>query len=175
MLVPGIEKGLLKYKSKINKARERSIIGNIIILYFACSQFEQSLEWLNKILQDKKAEHRQDIQRFVRIMQLILHYELGNDRVLEHLYRSTYRLLRRKEDLHLFESIVLNFIRKLMEASSESEKQAYFRAFQEELHQPTLTNHKPIGFEEISIWIEAKLKKTSFINIMKSRTASAPS
>ena len=168
-LTKKIETGIKKYKSKINKARELSLYGNLTILYFAQANYKQALFWIDKILEDKNNEHRKDIQLFARVIRLIAHYELKNYFLLESLYRSTYRGLKKLNQLHEFEKIVLLLIKALEKTATKKEKSILLKEFHNTLKeiQPNNIQKKIIGFQEISIWAYAVSHEESFLETLK--------
>ncbi|RMG77674.1 MAG: hypothetical protein D6714_19455, partial [Bacteroidetes bacterium] len=70
MLLPGIEKGLKKHQL----GNDLVIVGNVVFLLFMTGDFAQCLEWSRKII-GRKSEKREDIQRIIRIFNLISLYE----------------------------------------------------------------------------------------------------
>ncbi len=81
-------------------------------LYFGAEHYDEALEWLNQLLDYSDNLQRQDLQSVARILQIIIHYELGNSLYLESLLRSTYRYLRRRNRLYAFEQRIIKFIKK---------------------------------------------------------------
>jgi len=163
-LVPAIEEGLKRYGGKINKSRELTFYHNITITFFFLEDFTNALIWQNKILFDPKSEIRRGLQNFASILQLVYHYELENDKVLEYLYDNTYRNLRRKGQLFKFEKIVLENILKLMKAVEKKEKQACFIQFRKDLLEfKENASEQLMGMTEVMIWLEARINGQSLL------------
>jgi len=155
-LIPAIEKGMKKYATKINFSRELAFYYNTTINLFLVEEYEQALEWLDKILSvTRTAEPRKDLQRIARILQLAIHYMLGNRDTLEYMFRSVYRNKKLKKEMHLFEKTVLTYFKKLLKvAPSSREEQWLLQGFKEELNSLASEQKKTTGFEEFSIWLE---------------------
>lgn len=168
-LVPEIEIGLKKYAHKINKAREFIFYNNITSLYFISQKYSDALDWLNKIVHDSKSAQREDLQQFARIMQLVLHYELNNDRVLDYLFQSTYRSLKRQRELQAFERLTLQLLKQLLTATSEKEKRQLFAQFYSNIEALEPAEKRSLGCEELSIWAEAKVKQVTMESILLQR------
>ena len=168
-LINEIKDGLVTYSNYIGPTRKISFYHNLTIFYFAKGEYENALDWLNKILHDRRSKPRQNVKRFARILELVLHYELENDRVLDYLYRSTYRSLRRKGVLDPFEETILKFMKDLPFVATKKEKEKKFREFREALGDLIVKEQKPLGLEEIYLWVEAKVKNQTFIETMKAR------
>ena len=160
-LVPDIETGLKKYKSKVNKARELAFCYNVSMLYFVCGEAKKALDWTNKIINTDKTESRQDIQDFARVFQLVLHYELGNSDLLEYLLRSTLRYFQKNTTEFYFEIFVINKLRKLISGNPETTIEECMHQFREELidmiHDTTLK--KAVGMQEILLWLDSKMQQ----------------
>ncbi len=85
----------------------------IACLYIGDSQFSESLNWLNMIINYENVDIREDVHGFARILSLICHYEIGNTDVIDYYIRSTYRFLLKKKNLQLYQKYILNFLRRL--------------------------------------------------------------
>ncbi len=154
-IVPEIEAGLKKYEAIMTPGRVTSYHYNITVLYMTLEEFETAQDWLNKILHSDRAEPRKDIQRSARILELVIHYELGNDRVIDYLFKSVRNKLR--SNLLPFEEICLKYLKDLPYTLSGAAKQKLFKQFNDELL--NLPNDGILGLDEISNWVKSKLKK----------------
>jgi len=155
-LIPYIEGGLSKYDKKISAGRKISFYYNCTIAHFLSSEYEEAVNWLNKILSITRThEPRKDLQRFARILQLAIYYKLSSNEVLEYMFRSVYRDKKFKSEMHEFEKIALKFFKKLMkvESNSQSEKKIFF-SFGNELKGIEDKEKRIIGFEEFYIWVK---------------------
>lgn len=93
-LVPAIETGLQRHSAHINPTRLLSFFYNITVLYYFREEWKAALQWLMRILHHQRSDHRQDLQEFGRLLELVLHFELGNLDVLEYRIPATRRWLR---------------------------------------------------------------------------------
>lgn len=116
-MVPEIMSGLEKYASKINDGRKLAILINVAILCFLTKKYSDCLDYINHI-HSIKTTHRQDIQIFASILELICHFELGNLVLLESLSRSIRRFLERNNRLFDYERQLFKLLRKVFQASS---------------------------------------------------------
>jgi hypothetical protein len=81
-------------------------------LYFGSGSPEQSITYLNKILNLQSAGHlRTDIQCYARLMQLMAHFELGHFNLLEHLVDRVGRFFSKMRDLNEVQITLFNFFR----------------------------------------------------------------
>ncbi|MBU8893274.1 MAG: hypothetical protein KOO66_10880 [Bacteroidales bacterium] len=128
-------------------------------MYFGNCEYQKAVFWLNKIINMKDVDLRSDIHSFARILNLISHYELGNLDLVDYYIRSTYRFLIKKNDLHLFQKIIMKFVRKL----SSITKDQLIDAFVELREQLLPLNEKfydrrPFIYFDIISWLESKIE-----------------
>jgi len=164
-LVPEIKDGLKKYHSKINEAREITFYYNMIILYFIQGdkeKFKAASKLLNKILHSERRNAREDIKRFAWILEIILHYELGSDRVLEHIFNVASQEVKNP---HPFEALTFKHLRKIAFAASTQEKDL-LKLFRTELKEYTET-YEHFGTYELDLWINSKINNCTIADILR--------
>lgn len=111
-LVEPINQRLTKYQGKIDPHRIMIFHYKIACLYFGSGNSEEALYYLNQIIRLRVGNLRSDIQCFARILHLIAHYELEQDRLVESLIPSVYRFISRHRDLGLVMDEILHFLRR---------------------------------------------------------------
>lgn len=151
-MVPEIERGLKKYGEGITKSRELTFYCNISIAFFMEKDYPQALDWINRILSEPKLEERQDIQTLARIFEIVLHYELGNEELVESLIGSVDRYLRKKNKRQSAEYLVAKKLKQALYADKKK-REVVFQELAEEL-QPKK------GLDEIKVWVREKTKKS---------------
>lgn len=157
-LVPVIEEGLIIYRNKINRARVLSFQYNIMVMYFVMHRFKEALNWTNMILEDK-SELKQNMQDVSRILLPFIHFELGHYDLVENLTRSSYRYLLKKERLHSFERLVVNYLKEMPLSVDQTEFSTKLELFTDALKllfddpKETVT----LGMEEMKLWAESKM------------------
>lgn len=82
-------------------------------LYYLDRQPEASLRWLNAIARRRFDTVRNDIQVYAQLLNMIIHYELGNITVLRYAVASCRRVLRKKRQLQPYEKVLLNLFARL--------------------------------------------------------------
>lgn len=167
-LVPVIEAGLVKYASKINKARKLAFQFNIMVMYFIMHLFKEALFWSEKLLEDN-SEIKQH-QKFVTILLLpLIHFELGHEDLVESYTRSAYRFLQKKQRLHAFEKAAVRYLKTMPLNALSNEFQAQLQLFQSEIE--SLLNDPKIkvtlGMEEMNLWAKSRLTNRKMSEIIK--------
>jgi hypothetical protein len=175
-LTPAIEAGFLKYVHKINKARERAFRFNMMLTDLALTDYEAALLQISKIINVKKSPHREDIAIAAKLFELVIQYELRDHHALDVRVRSLIENLKYNDNYLDFERTVLLGLGKLIK-----NQQGSFNDKQESLNAKIILDKlsidllalkqsdnfkKPIGFDEINLWIRAKIEGKTFRELM---------
>ena len=158
-IIPVVAKELELYQSKLDTHNTTLFYYKFACMYFGDDNFNKTIFWLNKIINAKDVNIRSDIQGFARILNLISHWELENSDLLDYYIRSTYRFLKKKQDFHLYQKFILDFLRKLNNIVPDNITSAF---------QDLYDNLKPLQgnpyekrafvYFDILSWLEGKLK-----------------
>lgn len=132
----------------------------IACLHFGANQFDEAVDWLNLIINQKSPDYRADIQSFARILNLISHFELGNDQLVEYQVKSVYRFLSKMEDLHEVQKEIFRFVRRLPRIR-RSELQGEFVSLKKKLEkiQEKPYESRPFLYLDIISWLESKISE----------------
>ena len=171
-IVPEIENGLMKYKNKMNTIHTTTLYYNISIVYFANNNYSKSLFWLNKILNEPEIAIVPHMHYFSQMFNLIIHYELDNMDLLEHIAKSTYRFLYKRNRLYKLESCILNFIRKKVPQIITNAKQVIaFHELKTELEEITRDpfEKKALEYFDFISWVESKIEDRPFAEIVQEK------
>lgn len=170
-LIPDIKAGMEKYD--VDMEVKLVLYFNMANLYFAIADYNSALLWTNKILNDSDigVELRQDLVAFVKIFNLVIHFELGNQELIDYLVKSTYRFLYKRERLYQFETIVLDFIRKYSKVNNRKEAITLFKEVRETLLPLTQIPFEKKAFDKFDFipWLDSKIEGKSFSEILKSK------
>ncbi len=93
---------------------DQVVVGlNFSLLWFNRGDLQAARKWMAEVLNTPGAERTNpEIYFQARVLNLAIHFELGDADYMEHLIRSTYRFLLRRKRIHGFEETLLSFIRK---------------------------------------------------------------
>ena len=169
-IIPEIANELEFYENKLDTNNTTLFYYKFACMYFGDENYNKTIFWLNKIINAKDVNIRSDIQGFARILNLISHWELSNSDFVDYYIRSTYRFLKKKQDFHLFQKFILDFIRKLNNSTPDN----ITNAFQE-----LYDNLKPLrgnpyekrafAYFDILSWLESKFQKKSNQEIIQEK------
>lgn len=143
------------------------------VTYFALGRIDDSLFYLNRIFNSKAFELREDIQVSCRIFNLILHYELGHMGSLEYYVKSTYRYLKHRNKLSRFEILVLDFIKKGPNISTDDELVELFTQTKKQVDELSASGEDMRMFDivDISAWLQSKIEHKSYLTTIKEKAA----
>jgi hypothetical protein len=167
-LIPQVEEGLNLYGDKINNVRKAYLMYNNAAMYFSAGKYNESLKWINQLLNDVDIDKSQDIYCFGQLINLLVHMELGNQRLLPYAYRSTYRYLQSRNRVYKFENFMLQFIGKIMKARDRDDENKAWLTFSNELKSIATEDFEKTAFEYFDFisWAESKLTKRPFKDIV---------
>jgi len=170
-VIPSILAGIEKYKDKINNEEEMLFYYNISRVYVGCGEYKNALKYINLVLNYSETGLREDVYAFARLVNLIIHYELGNYDLLDYTIKSTKRFVAKSQKNYQFEAIFLRDFKKLIKIKNTDELQQLYVDFRKELLEVLKDPYEKAAneyFDFIS-WLESKIENTPFEEIVKSK------
>jgi hypothetical protein len=107
--IPDITTGLQKYGDRVVKHNRITLHYLMAYVCFMLNRYSEVLDHLNYILQEKETAVAQDVQVAARMMQLITHFELGDERLLDSLAKSVRRYMKADKEAEV-QKAVISFI-----------------------------------------------------------------
>jgi hypothetical protein len=171
LLIPEIEKGFKEFRKNIDKEAEILFYYNVAYLLFGDKEYGKALDWLNKILNSKELDLREDIQCFARIFNLFIHYEMNNYDLIEYIIRSTQRFLSSHKTLREFESMILAFMKKIINVQHEKDKIELLNEMKYKLNSISndITVTRAFEYFDFISWIESKIRNTDLSVVIKEK------
>jgi hypothetical protein len=158
-LIPLLEKILVDYKNKMLIDLELNIHFTIIKCRILEKNFSQALKSANILLAHPLLGKRADYETYTRILNLIIHFELGNYSLLKYLMISTYRYLYKHKKKFRLETVVLQFIRKIPDVKTDEGLRYSFTRFKKKLEKLKKDEYEKNAFEYFDFleWINGKI------------------
>lgn len=169
-LIPEIEELLDKNKDS-DKLLKEIIYWQVTSLLMIAEEYKQALKWLVKANISDHYNIRQDLECIGRIMEIVLHYELGKFDIMEYRIKSTYRFLANKQKMYQLEWIILTSIRKLINVHSKEESIRFFKQLKKSL-EPIIQDPlegKFLDYFDIMSWLESKVENRKFADVVKQK------
>ncbi|MTI88183.1 MAG: hypothetical protein FH748_09465 [Balneolaceae bacterium] len=169
-MVPRLNRQIDKYAQQVDPHRILIFYYKIACLYFGAGDNEKAIEYLNKIINYPDPHLREDIHCFARILNLIAHYELGNQNLVEYQIRSVYRFLRKMNDLNLVQEEILNFLKNLDPKNRKFIKEQFRKLRDRLLEIDKMPYQKrPFLYLDIISWLESKMEKKPVQEIIQAK------
>ncbi|MCW3127302.1 MAG: hypothetical protein JWO03_2960 [Bacteroidetes bacterium] len=158
-MVNEINEGLKRHKKKVNKARELALINNISISYMMLEQWDQVVDYTERIICDK-TDVRQDIKYEARINQLIARFEQEEYDQLSYQIRNTQRWIDSKNTL----SHSYNNVLKLLNTLIKNGGKQHFKAMRNTLDESLLLYE---GYVSVKVWLYSRVNHVSMQDAVK--------
>ncbi len=170
-IISVVENELDRFALRMDKHDVLVFYYKVACLYFGASNFKRALVWLNKIINTRDVDIREDILSFARILNLICHYELNNIELVEYHLKSTYRFLRKKQGLYRYFVFIIDFMKKLNRTMQGKKLIKHFEELKEKLM--TLEKQKyerrPFLYFDIISWLESRIENRPVETIIKAK------
>lgn len=170
-IIPNVIKGLDKYETKINNEELVRIYHTISMVYFGVGEYNKALHWLNKIINTNYEDLRQDTIRISKLINLIIHFELGNDDLLSYIYKSSVRFFNQQEKQYKFEAVFLDYFKKIALSKRDSKQKETYIKFKEELQKVFKDKYEKNALEFFNFyaWLDSKIHNISFAEAIQIR------
>ncbi len=165
------EKGL-RFFNEINsriKQHDTEVRGTWMSAYFIhgclfnfyCGNLRESLRLLNKALDETPIKDFEQEYCFLRILNLMIHFEMGDEDLLESSIRSTYRALSKRNQHNRFEQLMLKFVKENVGIRAEEERRRRFVQLKKDLEKLAEDpgEKRIIDNFKIGLWVDARIKK----------------
>ncbi len=155
--ITSIEKELTEIISRFSPIRAIDVRVNIAIIYFWNKEYKTALKWLHEIINGPQQTLYQ--YTYVRLIELIIHIELGNIDLLKSRAQSTYRFLEQRNKIYDFENVMLTHLKKMLGHNSKKNRKDIFKSLKNELELLKQDKTKASAFEHFDYikWIDNQL------------------
>lgn len=168
-LIPHLEKRLQQFEPYLDRHRVLVFYYKIACLYFGTGKNEQSIEYLNKII-NWKMDLRTDLQCYARLLHLIAHYELGNYNLLEYLIKSVYRFMANMENLSGVEEAMFRFLRQSFSLTPQQMKPAFAQLLQRiRKFEGNRFESRAFVYLDIISWLESKISGVDVETVIRGK------
>jgi len=147
----------------------RLVIDYVQTSIFLCNQrAQEASSTIEKVFSNKVVKQHQYIYSGAMIINMLIHFELGNYQLLESLLLNTYRMMYKRKLLYKSEKIVFKYLKKYLRISSNQEIMDSFKLLKQEL-QEVRTDKFERNFLpnfDLVVWIESKIQEKSMSEII---------
>lgn len=169
-----IETELLEFDDIMSNFEKYSIYTNLAFLYFIAGKYKETTGWLYKIIAAGGLKARADFDSMIRIFYIIAQYEKGSSpQFMKSLLRSTYRFLINRGQMHKFEKIILDFIRKkLIKINSREHLLSILKDLRSQLILLSKDpfENRPLQYFDLISWITSKIENKPFAEVLMEKS-----
>ncbi|MBS1914186.1 MAG: hypothetical protein JST22_19515 [Bacteroidetes bacterium] len=142
---------------------------NLAYARFANKLLREAAATLYPVINDRRHGLRNDALCLARLMQLMIHYDLGDYELLPFLIRSTYRFFKGCNHLHAFERAVLAFMRRLANVLTSGELRCEFESTFAELSLIAADRREYEASSAFAVlpWLESRLTGRPFGEVLR--------
>lgn len=140
-------------------------------VFFIHQDYKSALKYTNEILNDTQFKDRDDFQITVRLFNLLVHFELGNDFTLDYLSRSTHGYLKKRNKLFKVEKVLVRFIEKYPDNERAAEAKDALIALRKELKECAEHEYEQRALRhfDFGTWVESKLLEKGLMEVYEER------
>jgi len=169
-LIPRVEEMLARYEDVIVVEFKIDILFTIAKVHFYSDDLDQALDWNNRIIIEDKPNAADDVVCFSRILNLLIHYGLGNHDLLRYEIKSTRRFLTKKHRLFQVEDLLLRYLNRLSGQIDPDKKEALYTTFQKQLESILKEAYEgnAMSYLNLTKWLQHRLERRSLYDIVMS-------
>ncbi len=157
-----------KYRSRMSRSQKLSYHYMYTYSYLAAGEYRTALKEVNYLLNEFDSSVRPQMYSFARMLNMVIHAELGNLTVLKYEADSTARYLKKRGKMHRLETILIRMFRRLARSSMATVdvrvKRKILRSFRGELEEIYSDEYekKTLIFFDFRAWLDSKINNISF-------------
>ena len=160
--LPLIEEVLEKlkvYHDRIDEHHVMVFYYKIASMSFGAGENKKCIFYLEKIINNKSLQMREDLLCFSRILNLVAHYEAGMDYNLDILIRSTYKFLIKMEDLYEVQKEFIKFLRGLGDIYPHEVRNEFVKLHKKlKQYEDDPYQSRAFLYLDIISWLESKIQ-----------------
>lgn len=142
----------------------------IACVYFGNGDLDKTITHLNMVEDAYKPRLKVDIQCFARVLNLIAHYELGNELLVSYKIKSVFRFLLKMGELEKVHKEILGFVRRTPRMSKATIVMEFSQLRDRLVEvEKDRFEKRPFLYLDIISWLESKIKKVSMVEAIKQR------
>jgi len=149
-----IEKHYPNVEGNINKQLVYEHLILVIRMLIEFKDYKQALKYSNVIINDNEFKIREDILSYVRLLNLVIHYEMRNNFSLEYFSSSAKNYLKRKNRLFQTENQIIKFIMNFEKKNSNNLQKINLKLIELKTDPYEKSMYNLFDFQK---WVEGKL------------------
>ncbi|BDS11646.1 hypothetical protein [Aureispira anguillae] len=147
----------------------RLVIDYIRASIYLCNQMpKEAGHQIEQVFSNKVLKQHQYIYAGAMILNLLIHFELGNYQLLESLLLNTYRMMYKRKLLYKSEKIIFKYLKKYLRMLTNQEIMESFKSLKQELQAVRVDKFERnfLPNFDLVVWIESKIQEKSMSKII---------
>lgn len=142
----------------------------IACMYFGAGDYENCIFYLNKIIKNRDLKMREDLLCYTRVLNLVAHYESGEDENIDELIKSTYKFLLKMNNLYEVQRKMIKFLRNLSNLYPHQLRKSFNELYQElKVYEDHPYEKRSFLYLDILSWLESNIKGVPVEEIVKQK------
>lgn len=165
-LAKNVENFLKRYKGKLNIDTFNDTYFNLSKYLLTTGKTEDALRIINLLFESRFLKHTPHIEPQTRMLNILIHYEIGNHKLLPHLISSTTKYLKSKNKLYSTEEVLLKFLNSIVRTRDGEQLRRKFAQLSTALKKLSKDKYERIAFVEFDYvkWAENKIHNLNIKN-----------
>lgn len=169
-IIPEILERLKKYEGKIDPERVLMFYYKFASLYFGNDNYRKAIFYLNQIVYFKDVKLREDIHCFARILNLIAHFEDGQDFHLEYQIKSTFQFIGKMNDQQAVQREIIQFLRKTGKIKPDELKGEFTNLYERLLKlNDDLYERRPFLYLDILSYLKSRIENRPVQEVVREK------
>lgn len=159
-------------RGKLNKGVEFRLYYYAAYFWLMAGEPSRALPWINLLLNKPKSDVRVDLQCFARLMNLVIHFDLGNKDLVEYEVKSAYRFIYKRNRLYEVERRMLKFMQQVSTLRDKNEERNAIAILKKDLEEITADpfEAKALNAFDFLVWTESHLTGKTMAQIKNPAT-----
>ena len=164
-----VEKELSEFGEKMQGNPKGFLFQLIALTHFANAQYKEALKWVNRLLNSKLTETRNDIINSAKLLELLIFYETDKNDIIHYKIESFERSFKKDREKFKYELLMLSHFKKLLQLHRSSDVNSLAAKIKDELTIFIEKNpaSKDVFYRfDIRDWLESKSTGRSLAEIL---------
>ncbi len=160
-LVDDLNQDFIKFKNNIATVHLYEFYFLMSKYYFVIADYRAALRYSNNVINDSSITVRKDLLSVIRLLNLLIHYELKNDFTIEYLTKNTFNYFKSKKRLFKVENELIKFISGRNKDTNNEVLKADLEQLQHAMqsHKKDPNEQIPFSYFDFEYWAISKLTK----------------
>lgn len=143
-----------------------------VVLNFGLGIYDKALQAINAILDGKVLKYGPDFGSYIKMLNIIIHYELGHTKVLPSAMKATEQFARGKSSYNVIDKLLIEMLKKLIKCKGQEEEREVCRLYADKIKAEVESDESvrtPLMYFDFLTWMNGKASGMLFGQAMKQK------